>query len=186
MKKIITLVVGAIFFLNSFTSIINAQSQDPKDILLKKYPKEVIKIIKTVDLNNDQKNENFILTKSGNFFLVNSKGVVVLINTGIGEYEEDEVGLKIFSVSAKEKHVALTVEYLPSNTQLFVYRLQDGTLNKKIELIADVGVEIDNKGRIHQNWKDYKPEGGWDTAEGIFTWNSKTNKYTASGKYVLQ
>lgn len=45
-----------------------AATKDAKSILLKKYPKEVIRLIKTADLNGDKKDESIILTDSGNFF----------------------------------------------------------------------------------------------------------------------
>ncbi|MOA29461.1 hypothetical protein D3C78_1504750 [compost metagenome] len=53
-------------------------------------------------------------------------------------------------------------------------------------MIGDYGVDIDKKGRVHQYWKDYKEEGGWDLAHGIFTWNTKTNKYKGTGDFVLE
>ncbi|WP_342440263.1 hypothetical protein NSS79_16950 [Paenibacillus sp. FSL L8-0436] len=38
----------------------------------------------------------------------------------------------------------------------------------------------------NQNWKNFKADGGWDLAEGVFTWNPKTNKYIGSGELVLR
>lgn len=168
-------------------SVSSAQSLKPQDILKKKYPNETIKIIQTVDVNSDKKKESFILTNSGNFYLINTKGSVVLINTGLssdGGY--DEVNIQFYSVSSKEKHIAIIGSYLPSNNQIYVYRLQDGTLKKVLQLMGDVDVQVDKQGRVHQFWKNHKPEGGWNLAEGIFTWNTKSNKYKGTGNYVLQ
>lgn len=171
----------------SNSSISNGKSLKPQDILNKKYPNEIVKIIKTADVNSDKKMENFIITESGNFYLINAKGTVVLINTGFSaDGGFDEVDIQIYAVNNKEKHIAVKGYYLPSNTQLYVYRLKDGTLKQVLELMGDVDVQIDKKGRVHQLWKNYKLEGGWDLAEGIMTWNSKTNKYKASGDYVLK
>jgi len=187
MNKIFSAVVALMLFISFSEFAVHAESpkQVPQELLAKKYPNEVIRIIKTVDLNNDNKKESFIVTDSGNFFYINSKGVLVFIEKSVG-YEEDEFNLSFFAVTAKEKQVALTVDYLPSNTLLYVYRLQDGTLTKKLQVMGDVGIEIDTKGRIHQYWKNFNLDSGWDQAEGIFTWNPKTNKYKPSGKYVLQ
>ncbi|MGF7049095.1 hypothetical protein J2T13_003603 [Paenibacillus sp. DS2015] len=162
----------------SNVSVSSAQTLTPQDILKKKYPNEIVTIIKTMDVNSDNKKESFILTDSGNFYLINAKGSIVLINTGFiidGAYY-DEVNIQIYSVSSKEKHIAITGSFSPSNTQLYVYRLQDGTLKQVLKLMGDLDVQIDKKGRIHQLWRDYYPEGGWEIAEGIFTWNTKINK----------
>ncbi|MNH74711.1 hypothetical protein D3C87_474310 [compost metagenome] len=189
MKKILTLSLCLIVLLSAFSiPTSSAQGTKPQDILQKKYPNESIKILKTADINADKKYESVALTKSGNLYFINSKGSVVLINTGIlsdEDYGEAE-SIQIYSVSNKEKHIAVTYSYFPSNTQLYVYRLQDGTLKKVLQLMGDQGVKIDSKGRVHQYWKKYRNEGGWDLAEGILTWNAKTNKYKGSGSYILQ
>ncbi|MEK3792158.1 hypothetical protein MKX42_10590 [Paenibacillus sp. FSL R7-0204] len=139
-----------------------AEAPDAKVLLKQRFPGDTVRLLKTADLNNDQKKESFLLTESGNLYLVNSKGVVVPIDKKI-------------------------VDYLPSNTQVSVYRLNYGTLTKKLQFMGDYGAEIDKKGRLHQYWKDFKDEGGgWDLAEGIFTWDAKAGKYRATGNYVLQ
>lgn len=179
----------ALMFLVSWLNIpvTNAQSLKPQDIFKKKYPNETIRLIKTADVNADKKQESFILTNSGNFYLINSKGIIVLINTGISDEEGyEDYNIQIYSVTAKEKHVALTATYFPSNTQMYVYRYKDGTLKQVLKVMGDIDVQIDKQGKVYQLWKNYKLEGGWDTAVGIFTWNPKTNKYAGSGKYVLQ
>jgi len=175
----------AVFF--AFTGSVSAAAKKPRDILTEKYPNEVVKIVKTDDINNDKKKESFILTESGNFYLINSKGRVVLINTGIISDEGfEEPTIQVFAVSKNEKHVAVTYSYFPSNTQLYVYRLQYGTLSRALKLMGDQGVYIDSKGKVHQYWKNHRGEGGWDLAEGIFTWDTKINKYKGSGNYVQQ
>ncbi|AWB43227.1 hypothetical protein DCC85_02600 [Paenibacillus sp. CAA11] len=94
--------------------------------------------------------------------------------------------MKIYSVTSKEKHVALIGTYLLSNTQLYAYRLKNGTLTKVLDLTGDIDVQIDKKGRVDQYWKNYKPEVGWNAAEGVFTWNPKLNKYKGSGDFILK
>ncbi|MFF2907941.1 hypothetical protein [Paenibacillus sp. NPDC057934] len=187
MKKLTTALV-LFLLMNSLIMPTSAQSstQNPKDILAKKYPNEKILSLKTMDLNNDKRNESVILTNSGNLFFLNSKGVLVLINTGVA-YEGEDSEIKVLPVSSKEKHVAIVVETPPS-TLVYVYRLEYGTLVQKLQFIADLGVEFRKNGEIIQVWKNYSPGGGWDINNsnvGIFTWNTKTNKYNASGKYAL-
>lgn len=135
-----------------------------------------------MDLNLDKKSEHLVLSESGNFYLINSKGVVVLVNTGIVSDEGfDKARLRVYSVGKGEKHVAVSFEFGPSNTQLYAYRLKNNGLSKVLELMGDEGIEIDGKGKIHMYWKKYKDEGGWDSAEAVYTWNSKTLKYKGTG-----
>jgi len=154
----------------------------PKDIFAKKYPNEIIKKWTTADLNLDKKPEHLVLSESGNFYLINSKGAVVLVNTGIVSDEGfGEARIQVYSVNKGEKHVAVAFEFGPSNTQLYVYRLKNNGLSKSLELMGDEGIQIDGKGKIHMYWKKYKEEGGWDPAEAVYTWNSKTLKYKGTG-----
>lgn len=185
--KIFTWSVILMFLISwSVIPVSSAQSLKPQEILKKKYPNETIKIIKTADVNSDKKNESFILTNSGNFYFINSKGSVVLINTGISDEEGyEDYSIQIYSVTSKDKHVALTGTYLPSNTEMYVYRYNNGTLKQALKLMGDVDVQIDRKGKVYQLWKNHKPDGGWDVAIGVFTWNPKTNKYIGTGKYVI-
>ncbi|KGE18828.1 hypothetical protein [Paenibacillus wynnii] len=183
-KKIsVLLVFSLILFLTNKSTY--AATNDAKTILLKKYPNEVIRITKAADLNGDKKNENIILTDSGNLFLVNSKNVVVLIDTNVA-YEEDEPSIQLISISAKEKHAAVFVEYLPSNTQVYVYRLEQGTLVNKLKFMADYSAEVDKNGQFHQYWKKYNADSGYDLAHGVFIWDAKTSKYKGSGQFVRQ
>jgi hypothetical protein len=185
--KILTTLV-TISLILSVSSATTAATKTPQEILKSKYPNEVITVVKTDDIDYDQTKESFILTRSGNFYLINSKGYVVLINTGIISDEDFGIDptIKIFSVAPKEKQVAVTFSYFPSNTQLYVYRLKDGTLKKTLELMGDQGVDIDSKGRIHQYWKKFRNEGGWDLAEGVFTWSAGGNKFKGSGQFVTR
>lgn len=186
MKTKVLSILFAVTLSLSFSTASFARTKTPQDILKAKYPNEVVDIVKTDDINYDKKKESFILTESGNFYLINSKGYVVLINTGINSDYFDELSIEIYSVTSKEKHVAIIGTYLPSNTELFAFRLKNGTLTKVLNLMGDIDVQIDKKGRVHQFWKKHKPEGGWNIAEGILTWNSKLNKYKGSGDYILK
>ncbi|MEK3867928.1 hypothetical protein MKX34_11915 [Paenibacillus sp. FSL R5-0636] len=184
--KTLTTFLGFFLLLNSLIIPVSAQSptQHAKDIVIKKYPNEKILSLKTVDLNNDKKNESIILTDSGNLFFLNSKDVLVLINTGVA-YEEEDLEIKVLPASSKEKHVAIVVDTPPS-TVVYVYRLENGTLVQKLHFIADIGVDFEKNGEIRQVWKKYRQNGGWDIVSGTFTWDTKTNKYKGSGKYILK
>ncbi|MGN7762615.1 hypothetical protein [Paenibacillus sp. 22594] len=181
-KFSVLLVFSLIFFLTNKSTY--AATIDAKTILLKNYPNEVIRLSKTADLNGDKKNESIMLTESGNLFLVNSKNVVVLIANVA--YEEDDPTIQLISISSKEKHAAVFVDYLPSNTQVYVYRLEQGTLVNKLKFMADYSAEVDKNGQFHQHWKKYNADSGFDLAHGIFIWDTKTNKYKGSGQFVSQ
>ncbi|SEN14363.1 hypothetical protein [Paenibacillus sp. OV219] len=58
----------------------------------------------------------------------------------------------------KEKHVAVSFGYGPSNTQMYVYRLKSNGYNQVLSTMGDQGVEIDAKGKIHMYWKKYLDE----------------------------
>ncbi|RUT36302.1 hypothetical protein EJP77_04750 [Paenibacillus zeisoli] len=186
MKKRLFLLATIVSLLFTFSSVSIAKEKTPKDILKSKYPNEVVTLLKTDDINFDKKKESFLLTETGNFYLINSKGSIVLIDTGLNSDYFDELQLKIFAVTKNEKHIAVIGTYLPSNTQAFVYRLKNGTLTKVLDVMGDVDVQIDAKGRIHQLWKNFKPGGGWDLARGTFSWSVKSNKYIGTGHYVLK
>jgi hypothetical protein len=174
--QIITL-LAITFFSN--TGRTSAASK-PQEILKKKYPNEIIMQIKSADINNDKKPEHFILTDSGNFYFVNSNGIIALVNTGISS-ENGDAKIQVFSVNKKEKHVAVSFEYFPSNTQMYVYRLKNNGLVKMLDIMGDQGIQIDGKGKIHMYWKKYRDEGGWDPVEAIYTWNSTSLKYKGTG-----
>jgi len=161
----------------------NAAETKPADILKKKYPKEVITIIKSADLDNNKKNENFILTETGNFYFINDKGVLRLISTGITSHEEfDPPTIQVFSVTKTEKQVAIAYNFPPANTQMEVYRLKYGTLNKVLDVMGDRGVSIDKQGRVIQHWKKYYPEGGWEPVAAVYTWVPSKQIYKGSGQ----
>ncbi|MEN1985975.1 hypothetical protein [Paenibacillus hubeiensis] len=161
-------------------SSVDVADVNPKKLLEKKYPRERVTVSKSIDLNGDNKKEHLLITDSGNFYFINSKGIIVLIDTNY--YNDEDPTFHILYVSSKEKHVAVTLDYLPSNTQLFVFQYKDGTLKKKLSIIGDVNIQISKTGEITQVWKDYYPEGGWDAAVAIYKWNSKKDKYVGSGE----
>ncbi|WP_145411125.1 hypothetical protein [Paenibacillus xylanexedens] len=181
MKKILILICSISIILGLLpTSPIDAATVNPKKLLEQKYPREIVTVSKSVDLNGDNKKEHLLITESGNFYLINSKGVIVLIDTNY--YSDEEPTIHVLNISAKEKHVAVTLDYLPSNTELLVYKYQNGTLKKKLSVMGDVGIDISKPRVIMQFWKNYYPEGGWKTAVAIYKWNSKKDKYVSSGE----
>ncbi|PQP81841.1 hypothetical protein C0Q44_19385 [Paenibacillus sp. PCH8] len=181
MKKVFLLICSlSIFFGLLPTNTVDAATVNPKTLLEKKFPRERVTVSKSVDLNGDNKKEHLLITDSGNFYLINSKGVIVLIDTNY--YNEEDPTFHFLNVSSKEKHVAITLDYPPSNTQLFVFKYQDGTLKNKLSIIGDVSIRISKSGEIRQAWKNFFPEGGWDTAVAYHKWNSKKDKYVGSGE----
>lgn len=184
MKRILAIICAmAMFGLVFNPSNVDAADVNPKKLLEKKYPEERVTISKSVDLNDDNKKEHLLITDSGNFYLINTKGVIVLINKNIISDEElDSPEIHIYQVSKKEKHVAVTFNYFPSNTQLDAYNYKDGTLKKKLSIMGDQGVKILKNGVIKQYWKNFYPEGGWKLAIATYTWSNTKNKYVGSGE----
>ncbi|GAS82371.1 hypothetical protein [Paenibacillus amylolyticus] len=181
MKRILALLCAmAMFGFICTPSNVDAATVNPKKLLEKKYPRERVTISKSVDLNGDNKKEHLLITDSDNFYFINSKGVIVLIDTDY--YSDEDPTFHILSISAKEKHVAITLDYLPSNTELLVYKYQNGTLKKKLSVMGDVGINISKTGEINQLWKSHYPEGGWEIAVANYKWNSKKDKYVGSGQ----
>ncbi|WP_433946210.1 hypothetical protein [Paenibacillus sp. SN-8-1] len=97
-------IIVSLFF--SFSSVSLAKGKTPQDIFKAKYPNEIITLFKTDDLNLDKKKESFILTKTGKFYLINSKGSIVLIDTGLSSDYFNELKIKIFAVTKTENHIA--------------------------------------------------------------------------------
>ncbi|PKQ89297.1 hypothetical protein CXK86_19800 [Paenibacillus sp. BGI2013] len=181
MKKVFLLICSISIFLGLLPiTLVDAATVNPKTLLEKKFPRERVTVSKSVDLNGDNKKEHLLITDSGNFYLINSKGVIVLIDTNY--YNEEDPTFHILNISSKEKHVAVTLDYPPSNTQLFVFKYHDGTLKKKLSIIGDVSIKILKSGEIRQVWKSHLPEGGWDAAVAHYKWNSKKEKYVGSGE----
>lgn len=165
-------------------SFASAKTLSPKEIITKKYPRETVVLTKTADLNGDKKNEHFALGRSGNVYYIDAKGQVNLIDVGfISDDGFEEPTIQVFSPNSKTKHVAFTFEYGPSNTVMTVYQLnKEGKLTKALEVMGDLGVKIDSKGRVHQYWKKYQDEGGWDQADAMYTWSATLAKYKGSGQ----
>lgn len=181
MKRVLALLcIAAMFGFILNPSYVNAATVNPKTLLEKKFPRERVTVSKSVDLNGDNKKEHLLITNSGNFYLINSKGVIVLIDTDY--YNEEEPTFHLLNISSKEKHVAITLDSPPSNTQLFVFKYQDGTLKKKLTIVGDVSIKISKSGEIRQVWKSHLPEGGWDVAVAYYKWNSTKGKYVGSGE----
>ncbi|MEK6989197.1 hypothetical protein [Paenibacillus sp. FSL K6-1566] len=181
--KKLTLSIFALSLIFLSANLSYAEPHNPMKILNQKYPNERVKIIKSADLNNDNKKEYFILTEAGNFYLLNSKGILVLINTGIlSDDDADDPSIQIFSATKKEMHVAVSFNYFPSNTRMYVYRLQNGTLIEKLNIMGDLQVFIDSKSRVVEYWKKYFPEGGWEAAKAVYTWDPNKLKYKGSGQ----
>ncbi|MEC0127157.1 hypothetical protein [Paenibacillus pabuli] len=183
MRKVTSLLCTLSILFCLVAPTVNSASVNPKALLEKKYPRERVTVSKSVDLNGDNKKEHLLITDSGNFYLINSKSVIVLISKNvISDDELDFPAIHIYQVSKKEKHVAVTYNYFPSNTQLDAYKYKDGTLQRKLSIMGDQGVKISNKGVISQYWKNFYPEGGWKLAIATYTWSSTKNKYIGSGE----
>lgn len=180
MRKVTSLFCTLSILFSLLAPTMDAAEFNPKQLLEKKYPRERVTVSKSIDLNGDNKKEHLLITDSDNFYFINSKGVIVLIDTNY--YNEEEPTFHILNISSKEKHVAITLDYPPSNTEIFVFKYQDGTLKKKLSIVGDVSIKISKSGEIRQAWKNHLPEGGWDTAVAYYKWDIKKDKYIGSGK----
>ncbi|MGZ0042036.1 hypothetical protein [Paenibacillus ottowii] len=159
-------------------------SSDPKAQFNQRYPNEKIALIKTEDINSDKKTESFILTESGKFYLINSKGIIVFIQDEIysDEYFE-EPNIQIFSPAKNEKHVAVTYNYAPSNTKLYVYKLEYGTLKPKLSIMGDLEVRIEPNGEILEFWKNpLSHADAWGLSLATYKWDAKYGKYRGTGQ----
>ncbi|GGO03351.1 hypothetical protein GCM10010969_27520 [Saccharibacillus kuerlensis] len=139
--------------------------------------------MKSADLNNDKKKETFIITQSGKFYLVNSKGYVIYIR---GDIEADsDFGppeIQFVKASGSEKFVAVSYLYPPSSTYMHVYRLVNGTLVNKLSIRGDLYIELRPNGEILNHWKKYNWDSGWTEKVAIYKWSSSKQKYVASGQ----
>lgn len=178
------LLISSLFLANS--SVFAASTLSPKEILKKKYPYEVATVIKTADLNGDNKKESFILTETGRFFVVNYKGVISHIASDIlSEEDAPKAEIEIYSVSKKQKLVAIKYYYFPGNTQFISYKYTNGTLKRVLSVMGDLSVKTDkNNGTVYQYWKKYNSDpdiGGWDPVKTSFKWDTSAGKYRNVG-----
>jgi hypothetical protein len=80
-----------------------------------------------------------------------------------------------------EKHVALLLSYLPSNTEVWVFRLKRGKPEEVFYFMADWSVTVVPDG-FELTWKEYREveEGGYDLVRETYLWDA------AAGEYKLQ
>lgn len=80
-----------------------------------------------------------------------------------------------------EKHVALLLSYLPSNTEVWVFRWKRGKAEQVFHFMADWSVAVVPDG-FEVTWKKYRDaeEGGYDLVRETYLWDADT------GEYILQ
>ena len=80
-----------------------------------------------------------------------------------------------------EKHVAVLTSYLPSNTEVWVFRLRRGEPEQVFYVMADWAITVVPDG-FEVTWKKYRDEeeGGYDLVTEIYLWDE------AAGRYILR
>jgi hypothetical protein len=80
-----------------------------------------------------------------------------------------------------EKHVALILSYLPSNTEVWVFRLKRGKPEEVFHFMADWSATVVPEG-FEVTRKEYREveEGGYDLVRETYLWDA------AAGEYKLQ
>lgn len=176
-KNILILICVVILF---FSSVVSSNScrlktqENPIDIFTSKYPELQIQYSLVADIDGDLIPDYFIVTGKENpkLWYIDKSGNGSVIVDGEGtEYLATEV------VDRKnEKHVAFMGYYYPSNTQLWVVRLENDTPGIIFEIMADWEISVTSDG-FNMVWKRYEDEGGYNLIEDKFIWDQNEGKY---------
>lgn len=77
-----------------------------------------------------------------------------------------------------EKHVALLLSYLPSNAEVWVFRLRRGEPEQVFHFMADWAITVVPDG-FEVTWKKYRDEeeGGYDLTTEIYLWDATAGEY---------
>jgi hypothetical protein len=77
-----------------------------------------------------------------------------------------------------EKHVALLFSYLPSNTELWVFRLRRGEPEQVFYFMVDWSIAVVPDG-FEVTWKKYRDaeEGGYDLVRETYLWDANAGEY---------
>jgi hypothetical protein len=77
-----------------------------------------------------------------------------------------------------EKHVALLLSYLPSNTEVWVFRLTRGKPEEIFHFMADWSAAVVPDG-FEVTWKKYRDaeEGGYDLVRETYLWDADAGEY---------
>lgn len=179
-KKVINILVGLSIFLLTVSYPFTASAASGTSIFKSKYPKQVIRVSKSVDLDKDRKPETVILTTLGYLYLVKGNKVTLVEKNIVSDKGFPAPKLTINHPAQDEYQVIIRLFYGASNTRAFVYRMQKGKLVKVLDVVGDVEIKI-HKGKIYQVWKMYRDEGLWDPVTAVYSWNSKKQKFDVSG-----
>jgi hypothetical protein len=177
-KKFTSFIVVSLLLLGIYPFPASAASS--LSVFKAKYPKQTIRVSQNVDLDKDRKPETVILTKQGNLFLVKGNTVSVVAKDIISDDGMPAPKLTVFNPAKGEYQVITRYFYYPSNTQASVYRIQKGKLVRVLNVMGDVDIRI-SKGKIYQDWKKYRNEGGWDRVTAVYSWSSTSQKFVVTG-----
>ena len=77
-----------------------------------------------------------------------------------------------------EKHVALLLSYLPSNTEVWVFRLKRGKPEQVFHFMADWAITVVPYG-FDVTWKKYRnaEDGGYDLVRETYLWDADAGEY---------
>ncbi len=172
---------------NKRSEIIEEQDDLINPVEIFKEQNSELKIIESVvaDLDNDFVAENILLSRDLN----SSKLILWYIhNDGIGEVilEEDAVNyLPIEIVNrGNEKHISFMTYYEPSNTKLYVIRIDNMEPKIVFEFMADWDIRIITNG-YQMVWKKYNEDidvGGYELIEDNYYWSDTDLQYYKFGE----
>lgn len=145
------------------------------DAFKKSHPNEVIDYSTTDDFENNNLTETVIITGKSDpkVWYISNNGQESLA------YDFKQSGDFLQSLTLNRnglKQIALMVYYGPSNTQLWVFKVENNSLKQIFEFMADWDIKVIDNG-FEMTWKKYRPEGGFDFELDTYLWNEKTNKY---------
>jgi hypothetical protein len=140
---------------------------------------EYVAFDRTVDLDGDGELEKVVVAvaEEASLRIVTRDGTVYAPVDAAGKSYE---GAYILERGA-EKHVALLLSYLPSNTEVWVFRWKRGKAEQVFHFMADWSITVVPNG-FDVTWKKYRDveEGGYDLVRETYLWDE------AAGEYRLQ
>lgn len=183
MKKVILIVTFIILLIGCQTAdnqdSINKtiiQESSLKDFIEEHADLEIVYTL-VADINGDYKPESFLVSGKSDpklwYIDNNGKGSVIIDANGCSYLSTELVD------RGKEKHIAFMGFYEPSNTNLWVIRMEEGIPKIVFEFMADWEIRI-SQDRFDMTWKDYNSnaeEGGYDLVVDKYFWDEKQSKY---------
>lgn len=184
MKKLITILLFFSFLLCGCQSIETQPTIDQKASKKNGIEKFVennseLEVVYTLvaDINGDYTPENFLVTGK------EDSKLWYIDDSGNGKIVVDASGCNYLTTElvdrGKEKHIAFMGYYEPSNTNLWVIRLENGLPQIVFEFMADWEIRTAYN-RFDMTWKEHNsnPEvGGYDLRVDKYYWDENQGKY---------